>query len=180
MYFTLSNSTIAGEPFVEERDAYSKLHQLITDRPEIYGYSNCYSVFQYQSLSKTELEMYLRKDYTLAELIPDTSKGEDCVIFKDSWEKSDRIIYIPDYGLNGIISNRILNAKEIYELVHSCYTGNDFLRVCKGHENIAQALFAICNWQHPDIQDLLDEFDEEEFQETFGISMDSLEQEEQI
>lgn len=144
---------------------------------EPQGYSTCYSIFQYQSLSKTELERYLREDYTLAELIPDTSKGEDCVIFKDSWEKSDRIIYIPDYSLNGIIPGRTLNAKEINNTVRSCYTGNDFLRICKGHENVALALFAICNWQHPDIQDLLDGFDEEEFQETFGISMDSLEQE---
>jgi hypothetical protein len=144
---------------------------------EPQGYSTCYSILQYQSLSKTELEVYLRKDYTMAKLFPDTSKGEDCVIFKDSWEKSDRIIYIPDYGLNGIISNRILNAKEIDRTVHSCYTGNDFLRICKRHENVAQALFAICNWQHPDIQDLLDGFDEDEFLETFGIPMSSLEQE---
>lgn len=177
MYFILSNSNIAGGPFVEESSAYSKLHQLITKRPKIYGYSNCYSILQYQSLSKTELELYLRKDYTLSELIPDTSKGEDCMIFKDTWEKSDRIIYIPDYSLNGIIPGRILNAKEIDNLVHSCYTGNDFLRICKGHENVAQALFTICNWQHPDIQDLLDGFDEDEFLETFGIPMDSLEQE---
>ena len=67
---------------------------------EPQGYSTCYSIFQYQSLSKTELEIYLRKDYTLAGLIPDTSKGDDCIIFKDSWEKSDRIIYIPDYNLS--------------------------------------------------------------------------------
>lgn len=144
---------------------------------ESQGYSTCYSVLQYQSLSKTELEVYLRKDYTLAELIPDISKGEDCVLFKDSWEKSDRIIYIPDYSLNGIIPNRILNAKEIDKTVHSCYTGNDFLRICNGHEHIAQALFSICNWQHPNIQDLLDGFDEEEFLETFGIPMDVLAQE---
>lgn len=144
---------------------------------EPQGYSTCYSIFQYQSLFKTELERYLREDYTLAELIPDTSKGEDCVIFKDSWEKSDRIIYIPDYSLNGIIPNRILNAKEIDKTVHSCYTGNDFLRICNGHEHIAQALFSICNWQHPNIQDLLDGFDEEEFLETFGIPMDVLAQE---
>lgn len=144
---------------------------------EPQGYSTCYSIQQYQSLSKTELEGYLRKDYTMAELFSDTSKGEDCVIFKDSWEKSDRIIYIPDYSLNGIIPDRILNAKEIDNTVHSCYTGNDFLRICKGHENVAQALFEICNWQHPNIQDLLDGFDEEEFQETFGIPMDSLEKE---
>lgn len=212
MYFILSNSNIAGGPFVEENIAYSKLYQLMAEKlgiseqeflsllsseKDLYyingfavimpktaglirepqGYSTCYSVFQYQSLSKTELEMYLRKDYTLSELIPDTSKGEDCVIFKDTWEKSDRIIYIPDYSLNGIIPDRILNVKEIDNLVHSCYTGNDFLRICKGHENVAQVLFAICNWQHPDIQDLLDGFDEDEFLETFGIPMDSLEQE---
>lgn len=144
---------------------------------EPQGYSTFYSVLQYQSLSKTELEVYLRKDYTLAELIPDTSKGEGCVIYKDSWEKSDRIIYIPDYSLNGIIPNRILNAKEIDKTVHSYYTGNDFLQICNGHEHIAQALFSICNWQHPNIQDLLDGFDEEEFLETFGIPMDVLAQE---
>lgn len=146
---------------------------LITE-PNGY-YSTCYSIQQYQSLSKTELEVYLHKNYTLSDLIPDTSKGENCIIFKDSWEKSDRIIYIPDYSLNGIIPNRVLNAKEIDNTVHSCYSGNDFLRICKGHENVAQALFAICNWQHPDIQDLFDGFAENEFLETFGISMTALE-----
>lgn len=136
-----------------------------------------YFIFQYQSLAKEELEKYLADGYTLDDLIPDTSKGEDCIIYKGTWEKSDRIIYIPDYGFNHVISSRKLYGHEIKNVSDCCYSGNDFLRLCKGYENVAQALFGLCNWQHPDIQDLFDAYEsEEDFLADFGITMDKLEE----
>ena len=45
---------------------------------------------------------------------------------------------------------------------------------CHDVKNVAERLFNIVDWQHPDIQDVLDgyiEYDDEEFKEDFGVSI---------
>lgn len=71
-------------------------------------------------------------------------------------------------------------ARFVHQLLHqndilkNCYTGNDFLKECNGYKNIAKALFDFVDWQHPNIQDLTDCYDEEKFYNEFGIHFDDL------
>ena len=105
-------------------------------------------------MTKKELKRKLEQA-CLSELLSETA-GEDCLIYKGRWEVSDDICYIPDYTLNEIPYARKADAKEIQHIVENAYTGKDFLDSCGGDEKIAEALFDICRWQHPNIQDLAD------------------------
>ena len=96
--------------------------------------------------------------------------GQDCLIYKNKFEASNEIIYIPDICLNEIETESPLNDTEIDHVIHNCYTGNDFISECSGHENLAKELFEFVDWQHPNIQDLLDTYDEDEFKEKYGFS----------
>lgn len=122
-------------------------------------------------MTKKELKEKLNQGFCLSDILPETH-GEDCMVYKGEWQISDQVIYIPDYTLNGIIPSRKMLPGEIQNLVENCYTGRDFLDICKGYTKIAKALFAICKWQHPNIQDLLDSIEEPAFEEEFGISLD--------
>lgn len=45
---------------------------------------------------------------------------------------------------------------------------------CHDIESVAEGLFNIVDWQHPDIQDVLDgytEDDDEEFKKEYGVSI---------
>ena len=53
-------------------------------------------------------------------------------------------------------------------------TRNDFVEECRSHEDLARELFDFVDWQHPNIQDLLDGYDDEEFEERYGFSMEAL------
>ena len=122
-------------------------------------------------MTKKELKEKLNHGFCLSDILSETH-GEDCMVYKGEWQISDQIIYIPDYTLNGIIPSRKMLPGEIQNLVENCYTGRDFLDICKGYTKIAKALFAICKWQYPNIQDLLDSIEEPAFEEEFGISLD--------
>ena len=84
---------------------------------------------------------------------------------------ADRIqnIYLSKLNLGVVTTGENLN-----DILKNCYTGNDFLKECNGHKNIAKALFDFVDWQHPNIQDLTDCYDEEEFYNEFGIHFDDL------
>lgn len=92
--------------------------------------------------------------------------GQECEIFKGDWNPGDDVIYIPDIDLNGICINRplinILDEEEIEEIISCLYTGNDFMNLANGNEDIAKRLFYYCDWQHPSsaLNEVLD--DEEE------------------
>ena len=64
--------------------------------------------------------------------------------------------------------------EEIENVIRNCYTGNDFVVECSGHEDLAKELFEFVDWQHPNIQDVLDTYDEGEFEEKYGFSMEEL------
>lgn len=100
--------------------------------------------------------------------------GQDCMIYKAEFEVSDNIIYIPDIDLNELNIDSSVTEEEIEDIVHNCYTGNEFMEECRGIEKVAKALFSIVDWQHPNIQDVLDgysEDDDECFKEEFGVSL---------
>lgn len=102
------------------------------------------------------------------------SNGQNCLIYKGNFQVSDDIIYIPDIDLNDISINRKLSDEEIETVIDHCYSGNEFIRECNGHIDIAEQLFLFVDWQHPNIQDFLEGYSEEEFLEDWGFSIDGL------
>jgi len=95
-------------------------------------------------------------------------------IYKGDFEVSDNIIYIPDIYLNKLNLGVVATGENLNDILKNCYTGNDFLKECNGYKNIAKALFDFVDWQHPNIQDLTDCYDEEKFYNEFGIHFDDL------
>ena len=99
--------------------------------------------------------------------------GQECEIFKGDWNPGDDVIYIPDIDLNRICINRplinILDEEEIEEIISCLYTGNDFMNLANGNEDIAKRLFYYCDWQHP--SSALDEICDDEDDETNKIEL---------
>lgn len=124
-------------------------------------------------MTKKELKNKLIKGLHL-EIIFDFSDGQECLIYKGKFEVSDEIIYIPDIDLNEIDIESVLDDEEIENVIRNCYTGNDFVAECNGHEDLAKELFGYVDWQHPNIQDVLDTYCEGEFEEKYGFSMEEL------
>lgn len=124
-------------------------------------------------MTKNELKMKLEAGAFLVDVF-DLTYGQECVIYKGNFEISDQIIYIPDVDLNEIDTESVLDDEEIANVFDCCYTGNDFVAECSGHEDLAKELFNFVDWQHPNIQDLLDGYDDEEFEERYGFSMEEL------
>lgn len=116
-------------------------------------------------MTKDELRKELKAGVKLEDIFEFT-EGQDCLIYKGKFLPGiigDDICYIPDIYLNEITVNRPVREDEIDGIVHCCYTTNDFINECKGHENLAKDLFNYVDWQHPDIQDFLDCYDDEVF-----------------
>lgn len=118
-------------------------------------------------MTKNELKMKLEAGAFLIDLF-DLTYGQECLIYKGNFEISDQIIYIPDVDLNEIDTESVLDDEEIENVLDNCYTGNDFMTECNGHEDLARELFDFVDWQHPNIQDVLACYDEEEFKEKYG------------
>lgn len=122
-------------------------------------------------MNKTELRVKLEAGEEL-ENIFEFIDGQNCLIYKTKhFEMSDNIIYIPDVDLNEIDTESVLEDEEIENVLNHCYTGNDFVDECNGHREVAKELFDFVDWQNPNIQDLLDGYDDEEFEERYGFSM---------
>ena len=85
--------------------------------------------------------------------------GQECLIYKGKFLPGimgDDICYIPDIFLNEIPYNRSVSESEIEDIIDKCYTTNDFVDECNGHEKLAKDLFNYVDWQHPDISDVLE------------------------
>lgn len=124
-------------------------------------------------INKRELAARLKQGECLEEIF-DFTDGQECLIYKGEFEVSDNIIYIPDIYLNKLNLGVVATGENLNDILKNCYTGNDFLKECNGYKNIAKALFDFVGWQHPNIQDLTDCYDEEEFYNEFGIHFDDL------
>ena len=98
----------------------------------------------------TDLREQLRAGKTMDELFHYT-QGQECQIYKaPEFITGDTVIYIPDISLNEIPMDRPLrNDKEIENVLHFCYTGNDFVHECGGDVELAKRLFCYCDWQNP-------------------------------
>ena len=126
-------------------------------------------------MTKEQLREELECGKTLKELFEFTD-GQECLIYNaNDFEVSDNIVYIPDVDMNEIdIETVFTTDSEIENVLRHCYIGNDFVEECNGHEDLARELFQFVDWQHPNIQDVLDTYDEDEFEEKFGFLMEEL------
>lgn len=124
-------------------------------------------------MTKRELKDKLLTGSLLEDLL-EFSDGQDCLIYKGKFEVSDQVIYIPDIYLNNINIEFALSSEEIDNVISHCYTGNDFMMECDGNEKLAIELFEFVDWQHPNIQDVLDTYDDEEFEEEYGFLLNEL------
>ena len=115
-------------------------------------------------VTKKGLKQLLEENYLPLNEIFNFTDGQDCLIYKATdFDKAemDDIVYIPDICLNEIPINHIkYDEDEIDNILIHCITKQDFLDECKGNEKLARDLFDFVDWQHPDIQDLLDGWNE--------------------
>lgn len=126
-------------------------------------------------MTKKELKEKLIAGAKLEQLF-EFCDGQECLMYKqDSFEISDEILYIPDIMYYELVTERPITDEEVHEkqiewILHNCYTGEDFLSECNGHENVAKELFEFVDWQSPNVRDLLETYEEAEFQKNFGFS----------
>lgn len=130
-------------------------------------------------MTKEEIiKKLIRNGCSLDDILPPTD-GEDCLIFKVSPEEflhanENDVVYIPDYNLNKIVhdDSDIEDSDVLMNIADHCYTKNDFLFLAANNHKMAEDLFEVTNWQNPDIEDVLDCFDnDEELKERYGMSM---------
>ena len=120
---------------------------------------------------------YLRKELECGKCLKDLfefSDGQDCTIYKGKFdiENRENIIYIPDIFLNEIdIDADFMTEMEIKNVLENCYTTEDFMEETQGHVNLAESLFAYVDWQHLDLYDLLEGYEDEkeEFYKKYGF-----------
>lgn len=125
----------------------------------------------------------LRKELECGKVLKDIfsfTDGQDCTIYKGKFdlENAENIIYIPDIFLNDIdIDADFLTEMEIKNVLENCYTTEDFIEEVQGHVNLAESLFDYVNWQHPDLYDLLEgyENEKEEFYKKYSFPYSELE-----
>ena len=126
---------------------------------------------------------YLRKELECGKALKDIfefSECQECSIYKGKFnlEKAENIIYIPDIFLNDIdIDTDFLTEMEIKNILNNCYTTAGFLDEAQGYVNLAESLFNYVDWQHPDLYDLLEGYEDEQevFLEMYGFHYSELE-----
>ena len=124
-------------------------------------------------MTKDQLKERLKNGEYLEDIFEFTD-GQDCLIYKGNFEVSDNIIYISDIWLHELNVDSKATEEDIEDIINCCYTGNDFMEECHNSESVAEGLFNIVDWHTPDIQDILDGYDEEDdeyFKKDYGVSI---------
>lgn len=126
-------------------------------------------------MTKSDIKIRLQKGEYFTDMMK-LSDGQDCKIVKEGWSKNIRaslndVIYVPDISLNGL--TEAVNAKDpskeqIENIISYCYTVKDFLKECYGNVKLAQDLFLTSDWQHPNVQDLIDCTYNDEAKQNYG------------
>lgn len=101
-------------------------------------------------MTKRELKTKLLSGKILQELFPFRA-GQGCDIFKaKEFAPGSDILYVPDLDVHDIpYDTPIMGEEDIEEALSHCYTGDDFLKECRGDEKITALLFHWCDWQSP-------------------------------
>lgn len=137
-------------------------------------------------VTRADLAERLNNGEPLKQIFP-IVEGEDCHIGKVSPDLFDvaephDIVYIPDLDFSEIPYSRPVTSEEAHNILMSYYTKQDFIDATYGIEEAAHDLFKLCNWQHPDLQDLLDgidsgvdqrDYDEDLMRRVEGIAKES-------
>ena len=116
-------------------------------------------------MTKSEIHGRLSAGETLDSLLRFRS-GQECTIFKaDAFQPGDDVLYIPDVALNDCDIDHDLrrNSEAIATILDCCYTGDDFVELCRGNVDLAEELFWFVDWQHPSSA-----FDELDVEQTGG------------
>lgn len=118
-------------------------------------------------MTKKEVRERIIKGECLSDMFEFTD-GQECMIYKGTWNPGDDVIYIPDIDFNEICINRplikILTSQEILNVLSCFYTGKDFIELADGDEKLAKELFHYVDWQHP-ASALNEVVDDEEYEE---------------
>lgn len=96
-------------------------------------------------MTRDELRKELKAGVKLEDIFEFTD-GQDCLIYKGKFLPGiigDDICYISDLSLVDIPVNKsIVKSYEIDSVMGRCYTTNDFIKECNGHE-ILQKIYLI-------------------------------------
>lgn len=105
-------------------------------------------------MTKEELKKELSAQKALKNFFSLT--GKRWVSYKaGQFAVSDDIIYIP--GISWFSANKNKHSEEeINNILRWCLTGNDFIRICNGHEGLAKGLFEFVGDEYPNIHDFLE------------------------
>lgn len=125
-------------------------------------------------MKKEILEQKLFSGIPLVKILP-MIDGQECLIYKGDWDELDcnDIAYIKDTGEYGDCEEPF-SVEEIPAIMENCcFTKGDFLFACKGNEEVAKDFLEWPDWETPDIDQYLDGYDEEEFFEKFGVTMEN-------
>ena len=131
------------------------------------------------NMKKNELKQHLLNGEILSDIL-EFMEGQDCVIYKaasnfDDIRYDGTIAYIPDVYLNDVEIDEPVDRSEIQHILNNCYTKQDFLDICNGNEHMARDLYYFVDWQHPNVDDLLEGIDEDEFFDYYGETFDEWE-----
>ena len=139
-------------------------------------------------VTRADLAERLNNGEPLKQILP-IVEGEDCHIGKVSPDlfdaaEPDDIVYIPEldgqsekaYSYDSPVSS-----EDVEEILSNCFTKQDFFHETFEIEEAAHDLFDLCNWQRPDLQDLLDgigaidqrDYDEDLMRRVEGIAKES-------
>lgn len=118
---------------------------------------------------------------SFAKAFPFEKSGQECTIFKTEWPLDvaahlDDVIYVPDICLNDIdVYSTDLTEDQINNVLSHSYTVADFLMEAHGNISLARCIFIDCDWENPDIHDVMDCTDDHEAMENFGGTWEDIE-----
>lgn len=123
-------------------------------------------------MTKYQLKKELESGKSLDSVL-DLQPGQESEIYKaNSFHGSDRIMYIPDTRLNKLNTcDENLSDSEIDTIISYCYTGYDFIDIAMGNRELAIELWEHVDWQNPDLQDVIDMYEEDEFERMYGTEL---------
>lgn len=132
-------------------------------------------------MTKNEIRKLLMNGAAFSDILP-MKTGQECTIMKTEWpdnpaENMNEVIYLPDISLNDddvYVDRKDLTPKEVDDLLTDCYTVRDFIKEGYGNETVAHDLFNFCDWQHPNVQDLMDFTDDSEAQSDYGETWETM------
>lgn len=135
-------------------------------------------------MTKEDIRKELESGKSFSSVFPFQKEGQKCMIFKAPWpdtkaltDRIDDVVYVPDTSLNeisDITEKKNLKEDDIDKILECACTIRDFLREGYGNEKLAKNIYAQCDWQHPNIMDIMNCTDNDEAVRKYGQSWDDM------